>query len=814
MLTAARAFLNGTATTTTEQPTYTREMAAVPTPPTLASEPVLASPYEPYPYQKQGAALLHEIFDDGARQNVLVNSPTGSGKSYLIHYAAALAERHKAKVVVTVPLVALAEQLYSDLKRVVPPQSLGIFTGPSRANEEEARVVVCTYEVALIQMNNDPSWFGEDVLVVDEVHSIATERGHVLESLLVHENFNLNCLALSGTIPNAVALSEALGTNGDRPTFVIGMKKRPIALEFKVDLGYGPLRPISAKALDEWRKLSEDRMEFKAERPSYKAIETKLVRAVYQIKNDGLLPAMVVAFSCRQLNRMAESLRAVDFELDKAERWRINVLFMNLKRHVGDEDYGLFHEMESLAKRGILVYHSQMPKHYLETGALMAKQGLARVILATSALSTGINLPVSTILLTKTTMPPKFEPMTPSLFHQICGRCGRPGVSKTGTVVLCDWERAALDDWRGLLLSKPAPVRGKGVVNVPSILRALQYGSVDAERALCASPFSADPARARVLTGLERELANFPSPVVQQVFSFLELSAIVSSFSAKYLDLNRWKPGKTKVLLDAGYPRLRPVEHTFLAWEPSDRKSSFTVVEEKDAIMQTNWVIDADSPLPKKTPMDVFDARQRVRDLVAIVSEGPPRTTDDAFDLAEAMREVKTRFPDAFGPVFRHLLAYLRKFGYVDGLVVTKKGRFAQSLVGVECPISFAECYYRNALPTTDAALFAATVAVFLTARRSDEGAGGESIVRAVCEDVGLFSPSFRFFHPVKEWAEGATMLSIVRKHSVPIGTFSKLINRVEQTLAHLKDTIPISVLAGKKIRHGLPFKPSIHLIK
>lgn len=793
MLSRAKSLLNGTPAPI--QTSYVRQEPSHPAP----LQPMLSTSYDPYPYQKTGASLLHEIFDHGERQNILCASPTGSGKSYLIHYAAKLAEKHRAKIIIAVPLVALAEQLYADLKKVVAKP--GIWTGPSQANENSALVCVCTYEVALIQMENDPSWFGQDLLIVDEVHTIASDRGKVVESLLVHPNFRLNCMALSGTIPNARFLAEAMGKNTDRPTFVIGMKKRPIELEFQVDLGYGPFRTL------EWNKLREDRLERLPTRATFAQTKTKLTRAVYELKNNGLLPVLVVAFSCNALNRMADALP--DMELTSSERWAVEVLFKRLKAHVGEEDYPLFSEMERVALRGIIVYHSQMPKHYLETCGRIAKQGLAKVILATSALSTGINLPVQSILFTGTRMPPKFQTMPSSLFHQVCGRAGRPGVSKKGTVVLCDWESESLATWQELVESTPAKVRGKGVVTIHSVLNSLLRGSIDPKTALCRSPFSTDHDHTAVLEGLEKELEGFHSPLVQQALAFLQLERLASRHRNDYLNCSKWRMGETKLLVADEYPSLRPVECRFVEWGRGNE-----IVTHEFGTIPLAWVIDSDAPRPKKgVTKETFEAHQKVRDLVAVISEGPTQTTDEVYDVVETFFLLKRKFPNAFSPDFYHILATLNRWGYVKDRIVTRKGRFASKLVGLECPVSFSECYFNNLLPKEDPAAFAAAVSMFLEGSSDDSEPALAPSIGELCEAINLFSPSNRWHSAVLDWCRGSSMKKVVSKHNKPIGTLCKLLQRVEQTLVRLAADIPIAEKAAKMVRRGLPFKQSMHLV-
>lgn len=104
-----------------------------------------------------------------------------------------------------------------------------------------------------------------------------------------------------------------------------------------------------------------------------------------------------------------------------------------------------------LLKRGILIHHGKMP-------ALMARKlkkvidaGLINVVIATSTLSEGVNIPVNYILLPSVRR--RNEPFSVQEFGNLVGRSGRPGVSTEGhTLVVLppkvgrrDYERDAYD---------------------------------------------------------------------------------------------------------------------------------------------------------------------------------------------------------------------------------------------------------------------------------------------------------------------------------------------------------------------------------
>ena len=170
------------------KPANARAQRRLPPPSFLAYEPS----YPLYPYQRQSARILNGIYA-GNTANVLCASPTGS--EILPHQILRqLAVKHKCRLQVAVPLVALAEQ-YADLCNLFPDTPMvdamleefggrsfdsfdsfddyydeycggfceaepvpvvGLWTGPAQVNEVDALICVCTCEIVTIQLDKNP----------------------------------------------------------------------------------------------------------------------------------------------------------------------------------------------------------------------------------------------------------------------------------------------------------------------------------------------------------------------------------------------------------------------------------------------------------------------------------------------------------------------------------------------------------------------------------------------------------------------------------------------------------------------------------
>ena len=187
-----------------------------------------------------------------SRCNLLIQSPTGSGKTFAICEAARLVLDSSAGEILYVaePLIALAEQVYNRLGGEREARC-ALRTGPSRrGGDDESRVVVCTYEVlARICLSSPQRLDCCSTIVIDEIHYIASDRGPVIQEIL-QATQTKNIVALSGTLPNKAQFARFLSSLNGLPTYIAGADTRPVPLSFSVyDVGSSRcMAPISSSS--------------------------------------------------------------------------------------------------------------------------------------------------------------------------------------------------------------------------------------------------------------------------------------------------------------------------------------------------------------------------------------------------------------------------------------------------------------------------------------------------------------------------------------------------------------------------------------
>ena len=187
---------------------------------------LLESGIEPYDHQEN--AIL-ELFEG---KNVILNTPTGSGKSLVataLHYRGLCLGRTSYY---TVPIKALANEKFLSLCQTFGPENVGLVTGDATVNPE-APIICCTAEIlanlALRDGQNTPA----DDIIIDEFHYYSDhERGWAWQLPLLalpHCRF----LLMSATIGDPEFFIKELENLTGTSTTLIQSEQRPVPLEFE-----------------------------------------------------------------------------------------------------------------------------------------------------------------------------------------------------------------------------------------------------------------------------------------------------------------------------------------------------------------------------------------------------------------------------------------------------------------------------------------------------------------------------------------------------------------------------------------------------
>ncbi len=164
------------------------------------------SVYQCMPDNSQVMCAL-EILDD---KNVVYVAPTGTGKTAVAHFATQKNLEQGKKTIITVPLIALANDKYKEFSKIYGEQNVGILTGERKFNPN-APIIIETTEI----LYNQSSQFSRTAkntgtIIFDEAHYIADdERGNVWENSIIEAVPNdIQILCLSATVGNADNLAN------------------------------------------------------------------------------------------------------------------------------------------------------------------------------------------------------------------------------------------------------------------------------------------------------------------------------------------------------------------------------------------------------------------------------------------------------------------------------------------------------------------------------------------------------------------------------------------------------------------------------
>ncbi len=178
-----------------------------------------------YPHQEE--ALIEIV--SGA--NVILSTPTGSGKSLVAMGAHFTALADGRRTFYTAPIKALVSEKFFDLCAAFGPAEVGMMTGDASVNAE-APIICCTAEVLANIALRDGAAADVGQVVMDEFHFYADpDRGWAWQVPLL-ELPRAQFVLMSATLGDVTRFETDLTWRTGRPTAVIHSAERPVPLVF------------------------------------------------------------------------------------------------------------------------------------------------------------------------------------------------------------------------------------------------------------------------------------------------------------------------------------------------------------------------------------------------------------------------------------------------------------------------------------------------------------------------------------------------------------------------------------------------------
>ncbi len=340
-------------------------------------------------YPAQEEAILELL--SGA--NVILNTPTGSGKSLVAEAAHFDALVRGERSYYTSPIKALANEKFFALARTFGAENVGLMTGDATVNRD-APIICATAEVlANIALAEGPN---ADVAlaVLDEFHYYADRERGVAWQVPLLTLPNTRFLLMSATFGDTDPFQKYLADRTGRRTAVVKSNDRPVPLDFTYS-------------------------------------EIALHERVNKLIGEGKHPIYLVNFTQRACAEEAQNLMSVDY-CTKEEKKKIAEALQGARF---DSPYGK--ELQRFLRHGIGIHHAGLLPKYRLMVEKLAQKGLLKIISGTDTLGVGVNVPIRSVLFTQLC---KFDGEGTNLlkirdFQQIAGRAGRKGFDHAGSVV-------------------------------------------------------------------------------------------------------------------------------------------------------------------------------------------------------------------------------------------------------------------------------------------------------------------------------------------------------------------------------------------
>jgi len=292
------------------------------------------------------------------------------------------------KVVYIAPMKALAQEVVEKYSAKLKPLGLVVreLTGDmqlTRAEAQSSDVLVTTpekWDVVTRKSGNDENSLGNQcgLLIIDEVHLLADERGAVIESvvsrlhrLVESRQKQLRIVGLSATLPNYQDVAEFLQVP-ERGLFFFGPEHRPVPLQQQFVGVFGNLK-----------KRQE--------------IEEKMNDACYEIVKDSLMrghQVMVFVHSRKGTGDTATELARRASENEELDRFFLTrgkegLAGSTYKNYADRVKKSTNREVASHFYNGIGIHHAGMLRGDRKLTESMFNDGVIKVLCCTATLAWG-----------------------------------------------------------------------------------------------------------------------------------------------------------------------------------------------------------------------------------------------------------------------------------------------------------------------------------------------------------------------------------------------------------------------------------------
>ncbi len=392
------------------------------------------------------------------RKNLVVASPTASGKTLIAELAILKNFLRNGKSVYLVPLKALASEKYREFKEKYEGigMRIAISVGDLDSTEDWLKrydLVIASNEKMDSMLRHNADWIGGiSLIIADEVHLLNdASRGPTLEVVLTRlRSAPRQLIALSATIKNAEEIAEWLDAE------LVKSDYRPVKLHTGVyycEDGVGKIEFVEKE-----KQLVEDCRENEVSLSADTLSKRKQALMFLSTRSSAEAAAEKISKTTERFLTGEEKEKLSGLS-DEA----LDALSSPTKQ---------CRRLSALLKRGVAFHHAGLvakQRKIVEDGF---RDGTIKILTATPTLAFGLNLPAWRVVIRDVKRFSGYgADYIPVLeVQQMCGRAGRPKYDKEGEAVLVAKSRhEAQELWERYILGEAEPIYSK--LSVEPVLR-------------------------------------------------------------------------------------------------------------------------------------------------------------------------------------------------------------------------------------------------------------------------------------------------------------------------------------------------------
>lgn len=381
-------------------------------------------------------------------QNMLICAPTGAGKTniamltilnilrnYSVDGTPNCIKHEQFKIVYIAPMKALCAEMTSNFGRRLQPFGVKVreLTGDMQLTSKEimeTQMLVVTpekWDIVTRKSVGDVQLLDlVRLIIIDEVHLLQSDRGHVLETLVARTiryveqaQKCIRLIGLSATLPNYIDVAQFLHVDLYKGLFVFDDRFRPVPL---------------SKTFIGCKSTNRNQLNTDMDDITFTKARDILVRE-HQV--------MVFVHSRNATLQLANYLLERSQYTAPGEENVSSMFVADTARMPGSDKLiarARYRNLNKLLLNGLGIHHAGMPRSERNVVEKLFNGGVIKVLVCTSTLAWGVNLPAHAVIIRGT------EYYDPSQGHmvdidmldvmQIFGRAGRPQFDTDGEATI------------------------------------------------------------------------------------------------------------------------------------------------------------------------------------------------------------------------------------------------------------------------------------------------------------------------------------------------------------------------------------------